>query len=207
MIDRSSGDVLVIHDDKEDYVEFLVEAGASPANAESLSDQEQQQLKAILQSLKDAPFNQGAAGQVKVRIRNIHFPLRKTIFTTVVIGASFAAAGILLATTPMTGPAGAAAAAGAVSTALVAAQQVSDLVTKLKPDQIIVYDTLLEVAKRRQAKNEAPLGGTITEIEEVLIERNQRAALPSLRNVLGSLANDKVITKLEGNEVRYSATR
>jgi|SRR6516165_2831195 hypothetical protein len=207
MIDRSSQDLVVIHEDKEDFAELLEEAGITRADAQNLTSDEQTELRQILKTLADSSFNKGAAGQVKVVAGKYHFPLRKTIFTAVVIVASFGASGIALATAPITSVVGITGAVSATAAALNAVKQLSELVTGLNVEEVLVYETLLEVARQRKANKETLLGGTLDEVEDVLKARGQHAALRSLRNVLGKLVNDKVITKLEGNETRYSVTR
>jgi len=205
MIDRSSQDLVVIHEDKEDFAELLEEAGITRADAQNLTSDEQTELRQILKTLADSSFNKGAAGQVVAG--KYHFPLRKTIFTAVVIVASFGASGIALATAPITSVVGITGAVSATAAALNAVKQLSELVTGLNVEEVLVYETLLEVARQRKANKETLLGGTLDEVEDVLKARGQHAALRSLRNVLGKLVNDKVITKLEGNETRYSVTR
>ena len=112
-----------------------------------------------------------------------------------------------MATAPITSVVGITGAVSATAAALNAVKQLSELVTGLNVEEVLVYETLLEVARQRKANKETLLGGTLDEVEDVLKARGQHAALRSLRNVLGKLVNDKVITKLEGNETRYSVTR
>ena len=57
MIDRSSQDLVVIHEDKEDFAELLEEAGITRADAQNLTSDEQTELRQILKTLADSSFN------------------------------------------------------------------------------------------------------------------------------------------------------
>jgi hypothetical protein len=197
MIEHHS-DFVIIHQSKEDFVELLVEAGLSQEVAKALTDAQQEQLTNSLKALGKTQFNQGAAGGVRQIAGRYHFPLRRTLFSAVIITASLTAAGIGVVAAPAVG------AVGAVAAVLAALQQLSDLVTPLSPTEISIYVGLLEVIKRRQAEKKSPSGGTAKEVQDLFRERGT-APVPTTAAILAELCNKKVVSvDARSNDLRYS---
>lgn len=158
-------------------------------------------MEKILGDLTNLEFNKAAAGGVRVVRGRYHFPLRKTIYTSLLITASLTAAGVGLAVAPPLG------AAGAVAAVLAAFQQMSELVTPLSPAELTIYQALLEVNKARAEASKTPPGGTAAEVEALFRGRGE-APLPTTAAILAELGNKKVVTvDVDGNDIRYSIKR
>jgi hypothetical protein len=200
VIDRYT-DHVVVHQDKADFIELLIEAGVPSSEAENITDDEQEKLAKSLENLTNLEFNKAAAGGVRTVAGRFHFPLRKTVYTSVLVTASLTAAGIGFVAAPPIG------AAGAVAAVLAAIQQLTDLVTKLSPVEFTICQALLEITKDRAAANKMPPGGTVSEVEAVFRGRKE-VPPPTTAATLAELGNKNVLKiDVDGNETRYSIQR
>jgi hypothetical protein len=174
---------VVIHEDKEDLKELLTQVGI-PAGKVELTEENERELRSILGELKQHPFNK-ADGEVRAIIGNVHFPLRKTLFSAFVLTLKLSIGTAHLAIEPVTGG------IDLTINFIEAAQKAQELFTRLSEDELEVYEAILAVQNRSQSPQEAR--ASLPEIEGIFAQRGEQG--PDLEEVLDDLRSKEVIEK------------
>ena len=176
-------DVVFIEHNDADIQQLFEDLGkGSVADAHQIK-----QMSDVLKSLTNLPLNQ-ADGSVRARIGSYQFPLKRTVYTALTIAVTFA--GGVIAVMAESGS-GSLVLGGAI---LGAAQQASDLFTKLSEDELVVYEALGSVLLQWRQANDPRKRATVADVDALFTQRNQ--ASPDVTATLQAL-RDKGAVKSE----------
>jgi hypothetical protein len=181
-------DVVSIEDNDADIQKLFDDLGkGAVADAHQIK-----QMSDVLKSLTNLPLNQ-ADGSVRARIGSYHFPLKRTIYTALTIAVTFA--GSVVA-----GGVGGFVVLGGVI--LGAAQQASDLFTKLSEDELVVYEALGSVLLQWRQASDPRKRATVADVDALFTQRNQ--ASPDVAATLQALRDkDAVKSEVTQGQVHY----
>lgn len=184
-------DVVSIEDNDADIRQLFNDLGkGAAADAHQI-----EQMSDVLKSLTNLPINQ-ADGSVKARIGSYHFPLKRTVYTALTIAVTFAG-GVVAA---MADPVGGGLVLGGAI--LGAAQQASELFTKLTEDELEVYEALGSVLLQWRKANDPRKRATVADVEALFTRRNQ--ASPDVAATLQALRDKRAVkSEVTQGQVHY----
>jgi hypothetical protein len=186
-------DVVIVHDTAEDVRAFVRDLDERLKDL-TLSDDQVTQITEVLRNLANHPFNQ-SDGEVRSLISRYQFPLRRSLYTAFGICLTFSGGLVALLGDPVTG--GSLALAG---TTVVAAQRAGDLLTKLTPDEIIIYQGLGAVLREKRTAGQEERA-TTAEVQAYFDKRREDVGdvAPVLSNlrVKGAIGSDVVSGQLQ----------
>jgi hypothetical protein len=187
MIDHSPGAV-VISNDGEGLTDLLREMTpnlrAVDRSALTLSSDDSKKLVTVLDSLVSHQFNT-ADGGVRAKIGSYQFPLRRTIYTALTLTVTFTGSVIAAVAEPIGGT------VALVGTVLAAAQQAGDLINKLTPDEVVVYEALGSTLLEKRDAGVKQMRATVEDIEKVFDRRD--LAPPDVAGTLQVLSQRNAI--------------
>jgi hypothetical protein len=184
-------DFILIENSSADIEQVFADLGKG-----AVTDVDQvKQMSAVLKALTDHPLNQ-ADGSVRSMIGSYHFPLKRTIYTALVIAVSFGGGVLAVIAEPV---GGSVALGGAI---LAAAQQASDLFTKLSPDELVVYEALGSLLLQWRQANDPRSRATAADVDALFAQRNE--ASPDVAPTLQSLRDKNAVeSEVMQGQVHY----
>lgn len=190
MVDRRQ-DLVIVTTERSDLSEVLTDILASAGRPTEIAELDETTAATLAKELKNLaahPFNQ-ADGQVRVLFKGgHHFPLRKTLYSALVLTVTLTGSVMVAVVEPMSG------AVGIVGTVLGAIERANELISKLTPEEVVVYEALLEIMKQRRDAGERQPRVTAEDVK-MLFKKRQEAA-PDPANTLQVL-RDKDVVKFE----------
>jgi hypothetical protein len=181
MIDDRS-ETVVIHEDKVDYNELLTRMGVSTEQLD-LSREQISEFTTVLRALATHPFNEADA-EARELIGSHHFPLRRTLYSALIGTVAIGAAAVGAVFEPISG------AAGIVAAVLGVTKDFSELIVKLTPEEIVVYEAIVHLQRKKTANKEKSRVSA-PEIDQLFDERN--AAGPDVEPILACLSKKNAI--------------
>lgn len=194
MVERTQ-DLVLVNNEAEDLAEVMEDLGMPAKFAGGLDAEQSEQLASALGRLAEHTFNQ-AEGGVRALIGKVHFPLRKTLYSAFALSVSLTASVLAALVEPLTGG------IAIVGTVITAAQQASELITRLAPAELVVYEALATVTKQCRQNGEKSPRVTPAEVQAVFDERDEIG--PNITQTLNVL-RDKQVIRFEqiGAETKY----
>ena len=157
------GEILInVDGERKTVAAMLAEISPSAGQARLEFDEAQErQLIAALEQLSEHRFNGADAGELRAMIGDRHFPLRRTLYNTVIYTMAISG-GVLAAT--VNPVAGCLSLGAAVLSAL---QKATELVTRLTPGELVIYRALAAVLAEKQRAG-VKVGATVDEVQTEL---------------------------------------
>jgi hypothetical protein len=183
-------DIILIENNNADIEDVFGDLVKSTLDAHQIK-----QMSEVLKSLADHPLNQ-ADGSVRSMIGSYHFPLKRTVYTALTIAVTFAGSVVAVVAEPVSGSL----VLGGVI--LGAAQQASDLFTKLSEDELEVYEALGSVLLQWRRANDPRTRATVGDVDALFAQRNQ--ASPDVAATLQALRDKNAVeSEVMQGQVHY----
>ncbi len=204
---------LVSFDEHEsDLKQVLADMGILHLIEERLPDEAEQRkaldeilpaLRVDLETLSKSPGNKTGLGHTSVRVGSYYFQFKKSLYVAATLAAGVTALAVL---GPATAGIGIATAVALSPHIIGALRGVNDVLVKLKPAEIGVYEAVAGVEFEKRTRSLTEEGANLTELQNRYKSRGKTVP-KSLEEILGILVNERHALRSwvgESEEVYYS---